>query len=152
MLRGEASDGPVRLRVATAADRAVLIAGRDEVFHRFMGEGDPDPRPVACIVVDGTVVGWVDYDHDRPWLGADEVNIGYNVFPAYRGNGYATRAVKLLLRHLATDTDWQVATLLIHPDNARSLALAHRAGFERVDDLDGIPYWKQCVAFFVRDE
>ena len=75
-----------------------------------------------------------------------EVNIGYNVFSAFRGRGYATRAVLLLLHHLAVDTDWSVATLLIHPENTRSLALARRAGFDHVDDLDGNPYWKRAVA------
>jgi RimJ/RimL family protein N-acetyltransferase len=129
----------------------VLVAGRDAEFHRFLGDGDAQPHPVACIVVDGQVVGWVDYDHDRPWLEDDEINVGYNVFALFRGKGYATRAVKLLMRHLATDTEWQVATLLIHPDNARSLALARRLGFQRVEDLDGNRFWKQRVSFFVDD-
>jgi RimJ/RimL family protein N-acetyltransferase len=101
------------------------------------------------VVVDDVVVGWVDYDHDRPWLESDEVNVGYNVFRPFRGNGYATRAVRLLMRHLALDTEWQVATLLIHPDNERSLALARRAGFEPVGELDGNPYWRQRVSVFV---
>lgn len=136
------SDGVVTIRPATAEDAPVLVAGRDEEFHRFLGEGAPDPRPVACIVVDGAVVGWVDYDHDREWLGDDEVNLGYHVFAAHRRRGYGTRAVRLLLDHLAADTGWSVATLLIDRENAASLALAQRAGFERVADLDGHPYWK----------
>lgn len=140
------SDDVVCIRPSTPKDVTVLIDGRDEEFHRFLGDGDADPRPVACIVVDGVVVGWVDYDHDRAWLEDDEVNVGYNVFPSFRGNGYATRAVRLLLRHLAADTEWQVATLLIHPDNERSLALARRAGFEPAGDLDGNPYWKQRMS------
>jgi RimJ/RimL family protein N-acetyltransferase len=53
--------------------------------------------------------------------------------------------VRLLVEHLRDDTDWRVATLLIHPGNARSLGVARRAGFTRVDDLDGNPYWKQQV-------
>ena len=146
MLKRELSDGLVMLRPSTLTDVPVLVAGRDEVFHRFLGEGDPTPRPTACIVVRGVVVGWVDYDHDRPWLEATEVNVGYNVFAEFRRNGYATRAVRLLMRHLAEDTDWEVATLLIDSHNDRSLALARRAGFERVADLDGSPYWKQRVA------
>jgi len=140
------TDGVVTIRAATAADVPALIAGRDEEFHRFLGPGHPEPRPLACIVVDGGVVGWVDYDHDRGWLEPDEVNLGYSVFAPHRGNGYATRAVELLLGHLAEDTDWAVATLLIHPDNQRSLALAARMGFDRVGDLDGNPYWKRPVA------
>lgn len=145
----EHSDGVVTIRPSTAADVAVLVDGRDEVFHRFLGDGDADPRPTACILVGGLVVGWVDYDHDRAWLEPHEVNVGYNVFASFRGRGYATRAVRLLMRHLAVDTDWEVATLLIAPENERSLALAARAGFDRVDDLDGNPYWKQQVSAFV---
>jgi hypothetical protein len=49
----------------------------------------------------------------------------------------------LLLDHLTQDTNWRVATLLIHPDNDRSLALARRAGFGQCGDLDGNPYWKK---------
>lgn len=151
VLRRSLSDGFVSIRPSTSSDVAVLVEGRDEEFHRFLGEGDPEPLPVACIVVQDAIVGWVDYDHERPWLEADEVNIGYNVFRASRGNGYATRAVRLLMRHLALDSDWQVATLLIHPDNERSLALARRAGFTPAGELDGNPYWKQRVSLFVYD-
>ena len=149
MLGREFSDGVVTIRPATPADESALIAGRDAEFHRFLGAGAAHPRPIACVMKGEEVGGWVDYDHDRSWLGADEVNIGYNVFEPFRGKGYATRAVKLLMQHLATDTEWRVATLLIDPDNERSLALAARAGFERVRDLDGNPYWKQNVAHFV---
>jgi RimJ/RimL family protein N-acetyltransferase len=151
MFSDELSDGVVTIRPATTRDAPLLVEGRDEEFHRFLGDGDPEPRPVACIVVADQVVGWVDYDHDRPWLEDDEINVGYNVFADVRGKGYATRAVRLLMCHVATDTEWRVATLLIHPDNARSLALARRAGFERVEDLDGIPYWKQRVSSFIDD-
>ncbi len=143
------TDGVVSIRPSTADDVPTLIAGRDEAFARFLGPGDPEPRPLACIVVGDlpgdVVVGWVDHDHARSWLEPDEVNVGYNVFAEFRGNGYATRAVRLLLEHLACDTSWTVATLLISAENERSLALAARAGFERVDDLDGHPYWKQRV-------
>ena len=138
----------VTTRPTTADDVAVLVAGRDEVFDRFLGPGDPAPHPVACVLVEGSVVGWVDYDADRPWLEPGEVNLGYNVFATFRGNGYASRAVKLLMRHLAVDTEWEVATLLIHPENDRSLALARRLGFTPWGDLDGNPYWKLPVTGF----
>jgi len=144
-LAGAMSDGVVTIRPSSTADVPVLVAGRDHESRRFLGDGDPQPCPVACIAVGDVVVGWVDYDHDRPWLGPDEVNLGDNVFPPFRGNGYGTRTVRLLLQHLATETSWKVATLLIHPENHRSLALAARAGFERVGDLDGNPYWKLAV-------
>jgi len=139
------SDGEVELRAPQPGDAAVLVAGRDEVFHRFMGEGDAEPSPTACIVVGDEIVGWVDHDVDRTWLDPGEVNVGYNVFAPRRGQGYATRAVELLLQHLAADTEYTTATLLIDPHNARSLALARRCEFTLVGDLDGNPYWKRPI-------
>ncbi|HEX2850277.1 MAG TPA: GNAT family N-acetyltransferase [Acidimicrobiales bacterium] len=107
----------------------VLIAGRDEESRRWLGPGAADPRPTACVVVDGGVVGWVDYDEDREWLAPGEVNVGYQLFPPHRGRGYATRALQLLLHHLATSTDQRTASALIDRGNAASLAVARRAGF-----------------------
>jgi RimJ/RimL family protein N-acetyltransferase len=142
---GAATDGVVALRPPHPRDRAVLVAGRDDVIHRFLGEGSPDPQPTACITVDDETVGWVDFDIDRAWLEPGEINLGYNVFAPHRGRGYATRAVKLLLHRLALDTQHTTATLLIDPDNGASLALAARSGFERGPDLDGNPYWKRPI-------
>lgn len=141
-LERELSDGLVAIRPMARDDVPVLVAGRDETSRRFLGDGDPEPCPVACIVVDALVVGWVDYDHDREWLADDELNLGYMLFSEHRGHGYASRAVRLLLRHLADDTPWRVATLLIQPENAPSLALAQPLGFRQMGALDGNPYWK----------
>lgn len=139
------TDGVVSIRPPEPGDAARLVAGRDTEFHRFLGEGAAEPDPVACIVVDGEVVGWVDHDDERTWLEPGEVNLGYNVFAEHRGHGYATRAVALLVQHLAECGSVDVATLLIDPENERSLALARRAGFVRHGDLDGNPYWKLAV-------
>lgn len=139
------TDGIVAIRRPLDGDAERLIAGRDQEFHRFLGEGSDDPAPTGCIVIDGDVVGWVDFDVDRAWLKEGEVNLGYNVFAEHRGKGYGTRAVKLLLHHLAVTGAASVATLLIDPDNAASLALAERAGFTLHGDLDGNPYWKRHV-------
>jgi len=139
------SDGVAHIRAPDSGDAAILVAGRDEVFHRFMGEGDDNPSPVACVVVDGEIVGWVDYDVDRTWLLPGEVNVGYHVFEPHRGNGYATRAVELLLQHLAEDTAYDTATLLIDPENERSLALARRARFDAHGEVDGNLYWKRSL-------
>ena len=132
----------VTVRPTRPADVACLIAGRDDKFRRFLGEGASDPHPALCIEVLGEVVGWVDFDTDRAWLLPGEVNIGYNVFPAHRGRGYATSAVRHLFDHLITETEYTVATLLIDRRNERSLAVAERLGCERQPDFDGNAYYK----------
>jgi SAM-dependent methyltransferase len=140
-----ATDGIVTIRPPAPGDAAVFISGRDDVFRRFLGDGSADPQPTACIVVGGEIVGWIDYERGRAWLEPGEVNVGYNVFAPHRGRGYATRALELLLEHLAADTDHHTATLLIHPENERSLAVARRAGFTQHDDVDGSRYFKRAL-------
>lgn len=139
------TDGVVTIRPPVPGDAERLVAGRDDEFDRFLGPGSPDPDPLGCIEVAGEVVGWVDHDTDRFWLEPGEVNIGYHLFAPQRGRGLATRAVELLVHHLAVDTDATCATLLIHPDNHRSLGLARRIGAVRRPDLDGIPYFGLAV-------
>ena len=141
------TDGVVVLRPSTPDDAPLIIAARDAAFRRFIGQGSAAPAPEFVIVFDGAVVGWVDHDRDddRWWLAPDEVNIGYHVFPAHRGCGYATRAVRLMVEHLRTDTDWETATLLIHPDNTASLTVAERNGFERAEDVEERTFWRRRV-------
>jgi RimJ/RimL family protein N-acetyltransferase len=138
-----ATDGEVTLRPPTPADTGLLVEGRDDAFHRWLGPGEEHPRPVAVVEVGDRVVGWVDYDTDRDWLESGEVNVGYNVFPAYRHRGYATRALRLLLRHLAGNSDHHTATLLIDPGNTDSLAVACRGGFRPAGELAGSLYFKR---------
>jgi L-amino acid N-acyltransferase YncA len=134
-----ATDGVVTLRAPEPADVERLVAGRDEEFFRWFGPGATGPRPVACVWVDDQLVGWTDYDLDpeHDWLKPGEVNVGYYLFPAARGKGYASRAVELLVEHLTSNTEHTVATLLIHPQNVRSLALARRLGFVQGSDVNG---------------
>lgn len=128
--RSPITDGIVTIRRPEPDDARAVVAGRDAEFHRWLGPGGPSPRPTACIVVDGGVVGWVDAERTQPWLREGEVNVGDNVFPDARGRGYASRGVQLLAHHLARQSGVSHLTLLIDADNTRSLALADRLAFE----------------------
>jgi RimJ/RimL family protein N-acetyltransferase len=142
------TDGTVSLRPSHGSDVPLLIAARDEEFHKWLGPGSDRPSPTVCIVVQAEVVGWVDYDHDpeHDWLGVDEVNLGYFVFPDHRGNGYAPRAVELLLRYLQEEAVCGVASLLIDRRNEPSLAVARRCHFPFVGELNGQLYFRRSLS------
>jgi len=142
-----ATDGVVTLRAPGPGDVELLVAGRDEEFFRWFGTGATGPRPVGCVWVEDRLVGWVDYDldSDHDWLRPGEVNVGYYLLAEARGRGYASRAVELLLEHLRRDTEHRVATLLIHPENERSLALARRLGFVQDGEVHGEPFFTRSL-------
>ena len=142
------SDGVVTLRPPRPGDAALLVAGRDDEFHRWMGPGAEEPHPTACIVVEGDVVGWVDHDTDadHDWLRPGEINVGYHLFAAARGRGYATRAVTLLLQHLSQSSEAHTATLLIDPANHPSLGVARRAGFTSSGEVRGQRRYERPLA------
>jgi RimJ/RimL family protein N-acetyltransferase len=139
------TDGVVTLRRPSETDRASFRTGRDDEFRRWLEAGGDDPRPRASIIVDDQVVGWIDYDSDRAWLQAGEVNVGYALFPSFRGRGYASRAVELLLRYLAESTPFDTATLLIEPANVSSVAVAQRTHFRRYGEVQGGRYFKRSL-------
>jgi len=130
------TDGVVTLRPPRPGDARLLVEGRDDEFFRWLGPGAETPSPVACVWVEEELVGWVDYDLEHEWLRPGEVNVGYYLFPAARGHGYASRAVELLLLHLGRATQHTVATLVIDRQNARSLRLARRLGFVEQGELE----------------
>ena len=109
-----------------------------------MGAGSDDPQPTAVIEVDGETVGWVDHDdHDaHAWLTPNQCNIGYHVFTAHRGRGYASSAMRLLLRELAAEERFEEATFLIDAENEASLRVAAAVGAaerDRWPNADGRP-------------
>ena len=125
--------GRVGLRPFDPSDEAALLAGRDDEWRRWLGPNHDHPRPSACIVVDDEVVGWIDADPNSPQLAEGETNIGYSVFAAHRGKGYATEALLLLVHHLRTDERVRTATMKIDPRNHASLRVAAKVGFDEAD-------------------
>jgi len=87
-----------------------------------------DKGLLAAVDADQHLVGYVDFE--RVVGDVDEVNLGYYVYPEYRGRGYATEALRLFARYLfAIRRDMNRARLDIHPDNAASIRVAEHCGF-----------------------
>jgi GNAT superfamily N-acetyltransferase len=130
------TDAVVTLRAPEPSDRARLIAGRDDEHRKWLGQGSDNPQPTACIVVGDIVVGWVDADPEPRWLPPGGLNMGYSLFQHARGQGFATRAVQLLLSHLVEQNVATSAIAAINPGNIRSLAVVRRAGFVEINRPD----------------
>lgn len=146
ILNREITDGFVLLRPSFESDTRALVDGRDGEFHRFIGEGSPNPNPAAVAIdADGCIVGWIDYDTDREWLAKGQVNIGYSVFPEHRGRGFARRSLELLMGFLAEHDEFTTGTLLIDPKNTPSIAVARGAKFEQCDDIRDQLFFKRPV-------
>jgi len=56
------------------------------------------------------------------------VDVGYAFLPQARGRGYALEAVRATIAHALADAGVTRLLAIISPENARSRALAERAG------------------------
>jgi [ribosomal protein S5]-alanine N-acetyltransferase len=72
---------------------------------------------------------------------SDGVEIGYTIYEAFRGRGYATEAVRGLIDY-ARDEGMGVVVASVAPDNEPSLAIVRKLGFVETgshwDDEDGL--------------
>lgn len=111
---------------ADTFDAAQLLLGA----YAALGE-EPDARTawwLFAVVVEGTVVGDAGFHGPPPESGPPEVEIGYQVVPALRGRGVATRACALLLAHA-----WRHGAAVVRadaePENVASRAVLRANGF-----------------------
>jgi [ribosomal protein S5]-alanine N-acetyltransferase len=92
---------------------------------------------------DATMIGHAGF-HGPPGsngLAADKVELGYTVFPAFRGRGYATEAAAALMEWAARAGARRFVAS-VGPGNEPSLAIVRKLGFvqtgEQWDDEDGL--------------
>ncbi len=84
--------------------------------------------------------------HGQPGMNGKQdpaaVELGYTIFPQYRGHGLATEAARALMDWAATDQGIRRFIASVSPDNAPSLAIVRKLGFvqtgEQWDDEDGL--------------
>lgn len=144
-------DEVVSLRCLEVGDSAAMLAGEDDDQVRWLNEGHrSEPvRQQAWIVrnqhewrtggprrhwgirdrASGELAGTVEVHLALPELPAGTVNLSYAVFPAWRGRGYAARAIRLVCGWLTVATEADTAVLRIDAANAPSLRVARDAGF-----------------------
>lgn len=67
-------------------------------------------------------------------------NIGYRIYEAYRGHGYACEAARMLLRIARDDHGFEEVILTCSPDNIPSRKTLEKLGGELIETTD-VPYW-----------
>jgi Acetyltransferases, including N-acetylases of ribosomal proteins len=96
-------------------------------FDKDGGWG-PDEGMLMVVDEEGRLAGMVGFE--RVVGDVDEVNLSYLIYPEYRGRGYASEALRLIVRYLfANRPGMNRARLDIHPDNAPSIRVAEKSGF-----------------------
>jgi [ribosomal protein S5]-alanine N-acetyltransferase len=105
--------------------------GRDPAVEQWLG------RFLVLREEPRAVIGHAGF-HGPPGTNAlrapDAVEVGYALFPDFRGRGYATEAVIALIAWARETQGIGRFIASVGPDNAPSLALVRRLGFERVGD------------------
>jgi RimJ/RimL family protein N-acetyltransferase len=143
------TDGVIFLRPFTPGDAADHLAGEDDEMARWVSGGHSTPATVAAFIENsqhnwrsagprrafgvfdcGTerLIGFIEANLALP-LDPGQVNVSYGIFPGWRGQGLALRAIDLMDEYLRTATDARQMVLRIAPANTASIKLAEKGGF-----------------------
>ena len=140
------SDEVVLLDGHVLADAEAHLAGEDaEMLLRFEAPHAATldqtraaiGRWIAARAAGGPMIAYAVRDASGELVGGcelrlaapDSADVSYWVFPAFRGRGYARRALSLLCQAAAGLEDVYWAEAHIDPDNLASRRVAERAGF-----------------------
>jgi RimJ/RimL family protein N-acetyltransferase len=134
-------------------DAYAEMCGDSEVM-RYIGDGQPLPRPMAwwnlammvghwalrgygmCAAEEratSTLIGRIGFWNPEGWPGFE---LGWTLRRAFWGKGYATEGARAALRFAFTRLDRPHVISLIHPENAASIRVAERLGERRVDTAE----------------
>ena len=123
-------------------------ASADELGQRYIGGVQPRSvawRSMAAFVGAWAISGYSFFSvlrkDDGRWIGRigawcpdgwPGTEVGWGLARDAWGHGYAFEASSAVLRWVFNDLGWTEAIHCIHPDNAPSIALAHRLGSQRL--------------------
>jgi RimJ/RimL family protein N-acetyltransferase len=113
-------------------------------------ERDPGKQPwlVRAVVLEDSgrrMIGHAGF-HGPPGVNGVEkpraVELGYTIFPPFRGRGYATEAALALMRWAQEEHEISEFVASVAPDNQPSLSIVRKLGFvetgEQWDEEDGL--------------
>jgi RimJ/RimL family protein N-acetyltransferase len=93
--------------------------------------GEPAPSdnfPFSIVELDeGALVGAIHVQECD--LRNGTFRYGISIFPPHRGKGYASEAIRLVLRHYFRERRYQKCTIEVYSFNAASIRLHERLGF-----------------------
>jgi RimJ/RimL family protein N-acetyltransferase len=143
------TDGVILLRPQTAKDAAGHLAGEDEEMARWVSGGKSTRATVETFIRNNQegwriggprrsfgifnctstrLIGFIEVNLAR-LAGPGQVNVSYGIFPQWRRQGLAIRAINLMDQYLRMATEARQIVLRISPENTASLKLAEKAGF-----------------------
>ena len=152
------TDGVITLRAKTGADADALTAAcQDPEIPRWTRVPVPYRRADALAYIAGSEleldaglsIDWLAFDADGRLLASIAVmeidrergtgEIGYWVAREARGQGVAARAVRLVRDWASGELGLTTLEIVVHEDNAASLAVARAAGFTETGERDVPP-------------
>ena len=150
------SDRVIFLQPLTQEDAAGHLAGEDEEIAKWLSGGRSTLLTVRDYIsrcdqdwcAGGAVRAFGIFDCEtRTLIGSIEANlaffpepnranVSFSVFPTWRGQGIALRALHLMLFYLKTHTPTREAVLRIPLKNFTSLRVAEKSGFALIGIFD----------------
>ncbi|MGC2743703.1 MAG: GNAT family N-acetyltransferase [Candidatus Angelobacter sp.] len=143
------TDGVIFLRPLTAEDAADHLAGEDAEMAKWVSGGRGTLATVEAFIqnnqeswrsggprrafgvfdcASNRLIGFIEVNL-ASLVEPGQVNVSYGVFPKWRRQGVALRAIRLMDKYLRTATEVRQIVLRISPENHASLKLAEKAGF-----------------------
>ena len=106
-----------------------------ETVRRFMESYEEAHADSWVMDVDGLVVGTIGaYDYAE-----DQIEVGFSVARAWRGRGFATEALRKVLKYLTENEGISCVTAWCAGENAASRSVMEKAGMHRVrTEKDGL--------------
>lgn len=164
----ELTDSVVTLRPLAPADAEAHLAGEDRELVIWLNGGPGTASTVRAYIdevgrmwaaggpnfsfgirrLSGEVlIGTIDVQLRPPYAIETQANLAFGLYPAWRGQGLATRSVLLALRFLESRPEIEEALIRVDPANPASAAVARRAGFAF---LGQVPEDSGAMEWFVK--